>query len=124
MHRVERVEFYYSSEDEPLPKFSVNLEEVFKLLDELAKRGVDAEAIDVSKVRDITSIYHRAISGNKKPSVLYEDGLSFEDWGRKVPILLFYRHANDRVPFDVFPRLEAGKIVGVEEALKKLLESE
>ncbi len=122
MQRIERVEFYYSSEDEPLPEFSVNLDNVFRLLDELSKKGVDAEVIDVSKIRDVTSVYHRAISGEKKPSLLYKEGLTFEDWGKKVPILLCYRHANDRVPSDVFPRQEGDKVISIEEALSKLLE--
>ncbi len=119
MHKIERIEFYYSKDMDTSSEFSVDLDNVIKRLNDLSEKGVDVEIVDLSDIVETASVYHRALSGEHKPAFLNKN-IPFEDWGRKFPLLLCYRHANDRVPFDVYPRYEGERIITIEEALEKI----
>ena len=123
---VRRLEFYYSSVEEPGDAFPCNVGVALALIEELKKHGVQVEAIDTKDIKDRFPIYHRAVSGpsaDKRP-VFGIKGALVEDFGGRVPALLIYE--GDRYPSEVFPRMdkELGRVISVEEALRRELPHE
>jgi hypothetical protein len=119
-----RVVLYYSSAHTPGEQFPCDRTKALSLLAELKAKGIDAEARDVAKQKDLFPDYHRAVTGpsaQKRP-VFGAKGALEEDFGRRVPALLIFE--GDRYPTEVFPRMdrEVNRVLGVEEALERLLQ--
>jgi len=118
-----RVEFCYSSKHAVGEQYPCDVTVARRLLGELRAKGVPAEERDLGEVKNVFLIYHRAVSGPSavKRAVFGMKGALEEDFGRRVPALLIFE--GDRYPTEVFPRMdrELNRVVGVEEALQRLL---
>lgn len=119
-----RIEFYYSSQDTPAETFPCDVQHALYLLEQVRRKGIEAEAIDVTTLQSVFIPYHRSVTGPsaRLRAVFGMKGALEEDFGRRVPALLIYE--GDRYPSQVFPRMDRqqNRIIGVEEALQKLLE--
>ncbi|MBI4591002.1 MAG: hypothetical protein HY725_19420, partial [Candidatus Rokubacteria bacterium] len=118
-----RVVFFYSSGTAPGEQFPCNPRKALSLIDQLNARGVQCEARDLAKQKDVFPDYHKAVTGpsaQKRP-VFGMKGALEEDFGRRVPALMIFE--GDRYPAEVFPRMdrELNRVLGVEEALERLL---
>jgi len=120
---AKRVEFYYSSRQASGEQFPCDLERALALLGRLREKGIEVVARDVAEEKDLFPIYHRAVTGPSaaRRAVFGMKGALEEDFGRRVPALLISE--GDRYPSEVFPRMdrELNRVVGVEEALDRLL---
>lgn len=120
-----RVEFYYSSSHPVGEQFPCDVAAARRLIADLQARGVQAEHRDLGAVTDVFPIYHRAVTGPgaAQRAVFGMKGALAEDFGRRVPALLVFE--GERYPAEVFPRMdrELNRVVGVEEALERLLAS-
>lgn len=118
-----RVELYYSSRQAPGEQFPCNIERALALLGQLREKGIEATARDVAGEKDLFPIYHRAVTGPSaaRRAVFGMKGALEEDFGRRVPALMIFE--GERYPTEVFPRMdrEANRVVGIEEALGRLL---
>lgn len=118
-----RAVLYYSSAHTPGEQFPCDRAKALFLLAELKAKGIDSEARDVAKQKDLFPDYHRAVTGPsaQKRAVFGAKGALEEDFGRRVPALLIFE--GDRYPTEVFPRMdrEVNRVLGVEEALERLL---
>src|SRR6266498_221018 len=119
-----KVEFYYSSKDNPSDRFPVSIDDGLKGLKELDGLGVKTEAVDVSKLDDVFRLYHKALVGPSaaKRAVFGMKGALEADFGRSCPALFVYEDAGDRYPTDAYPRSdrELG-LIGIEAALDELI---
>lgn len=120
-----RVVFFYASGVTPGEQFACDPARALSLLEELRARGVPCEARDVAGQKDLFPDYHKAVTGpsaQKRP-VFGMKGALEEDFGRRVPALMIFE--GDRYPAEVFPRMdrELNRVLGVEEALERLLRS-
>lgn len=118
-----RVLLFYSSSHRSGEQFPCDPKKALSLLDQLKAKGVACEARDLTAAKDVFPDYHRAVTGpsaQKRP-VFGAKGALEEDFGRRVPALLVFE--GDRYPTEVFPRMdrELGRVLGVEEALERLL---
>jgi hypothetical protein len=118
-----RLAFFYSSATVPGEQFPCDPKKALSLLEQLKARGVQCEARDVAKQKDVFPDYHKAVTGpsaQKRP-VFGAKGALEEDFGRRVPALMIFE--GDRYPAEVFPRMdrELNRVLGVEEALERLL---
>lgn len=118
-----RVVLFYSSSHRSGEQFPCDPKKALSLLDQLKAKGVACEARDLTAAKDVFPDYHRAVTGpsaQKRP-VFGAKGALEEDFGRRVPALLVFE--GDRYPTEVFPRMdrELGRVLGVEEALERLL---
>jgi hypothetical protein len=120
-----RVELYYSSKHRPSDAFPFDQARALALLADVRAKEIDAEARDVADVVDVFPIYHKAVTGPSaaKRAVFGMKGALEEDFGRRVPALMVFE--GDRYPAEVFPRMdrELNRVVGVEEALERLVRS-
>ncbi|MEK7364806.1 MAG: hypothetical protein AAB016_12630 [candidate division NC10 bacterium] len=120
-----RVVFFYSSAATPGEQFPCDPKKALSLLEQLRAKGVPCEARDVARQEDVFPDYHKAVTGpsaQKRP-VFGAKGALEEDFGRRVPALMIFE--GDRYPAEVFPRMdrELSRVLGVEEALERLLKS-
>jgi len=118
-----RVVFFYSSAHRPGEQFPCDVKRALSLLDELKAKGVACEARNLTGTKDVFPDYHKAVTGpsaQKRP-VFGMKGALEEDFGRRVPALVIFE--GDRYPTEVFPRMdrELNRVLGVEEALERLL---
>ena len=118
-----RVVLFYSSSHRSGEQFPCDPKKALSLLDQLKTKGIACEARDLAAAKDVFPDYHRAVTGpsaQKRP-VFGAKGALEEDFGRRVPALLVFE--GDRYPAEVFPRMdrELGRVLGVEEALERLL---
>ena len=118
-----RVVFFYSSAATPGEQFPCDPKKALSLLEQLKAKGVPCEARDVARQKDVFPDYHKAVTGpsaQKRP-VFGAKGALEEDFGRRVPALMIFE--GDRYPAEVFPRMdrELSRVLGVEEALERLL---
>lgn len=120
-----RVEFYYSSNHRVGEQFPCDVVAARRLIAELRAKGIQAEQRDLGPVTDVFPIYHKAVTGPSaaERAVFGMKGALEEDFGRRVPALLVFE--GERYPAEVFPRMdrELNRVVGVEEALERLLAS-
>jgi hypothetical protein len=120
-----RVVFFYSSSHRAGEQFPCDSKKALSLLQQLKAKGVACEARDLATAKDVFPDYHKAVTGpsaQKRP-VFGAKGALEEDFGRRVPALMIFE--GDRYPTEVFPRMdrELGRILGVEEAIERLLQS-
>ena len=123
--RAARVEFYYSSQDEPAKQFSCDIAKALALCEHLSGRGMRVLVQDCAHQPVLFKVYNAAVTGpsaSKRP-VFGAKGALEDDMGKTVPALLLYAKDDDRYPHEVFPRTdkELGRLVGVEEALQTLI---
>jgi hypothetical protein len=120
---AKRVEFYYSSSHRAGEQFPCDIAAARTLLAELRAKGIGAEERDLDSSKDVFPVYHKAVTGPSaaRRAVFGMKGALAEDFGRRVPALLIFE--GDRYPAEVFPRMdrELNRVVGVEEALQRLL---
>jgi hypothetical protein len=119
-----KVEFYYSSQDQPSERFPVKVDSVLVKLKELERHHVPTEAIDVSKLDDVFRLYHKALVGpsSAKRAVFGMKGGLEADFGRTCPALYVYEDEADRYPHDAYPRTDTERgLIGVEQAVDELI---
>ncbi len=120
-----KVEFYYSSKDEPVKQFSCDNKKALELCEQLKGKGVNVVAQDCSAQPVAFKTYNAAVTGPSasKRAVFGAKGALEEDMGKTVPALLVFPKDTDRYPEEVFPRSDKdlGRVVGVEEALQNLI---
>jgi len=123
--RVCRVEFYYSSQDEPAKQYHCDIPKVLALCEQLKGKGVAVLVQDCAAVPVSFATYNAAVTGPSvaKRAVFGMKGALQEDMGKAAPALLVFAKEGDRHPDEVFPRSdkELGRLLGVEEALQQLL---
>lgn len=119
-----KVEFYYSSKDEPSMRFPIDIDNALKQLDALKQAGVPVESVDVAGMDDVFRIYHKALVGPsaRKKAVFGMKGGLEPDFGRSCPALYVYEDAAERYPSDAYPRSDLEKgLIGIESALEDLV---
>lgn len=119
-----KVEFYYSSKEEPSKRFPANLDAILKRLEELKQLGVPVEAVDVAEMDDVFRLYHKALVGPsaQKKAVFGMKGGLEADFGRSCPALYVYEDEGARYPSDAYPRSDREKgLIGIEAALEELM---
>jgi hypothetical protein len=119
-----KVEFYYSSKDNPSNRFPVSIDDSLKALKELQQLGVKTEAIDVSQLDDVFRLYHKALVGPNaaKRAVFGMKGALQADFGRTCPALYVYEDAADRYPTDAYPRSDREKgLIAIGAAFEDLI---
>jgi len=120
-----KVEFYYSSKQQPGPQFRCDNKKALDLCEQLKQKGVNVKTQDCGEQPAAFMTYNAAVTGppSAKRAVFGAKGALEEDFGKTVPALLVFDKEGDRYPAEVFPRTdrELDKLVGVEEALQSLL---
>jgi hypothetical protein len=120
-----KLEFYYSSKQQPGPQFRCDNQKALDLCKQLQAKGVTVKIQDTAEQPAAFMTYNAAVTGppSAKRSVFGAKGALEEDFGKTVPALLVFDKEGDRYPSEVFPRTdrELDKLVGVEEGLQNLL---
>ena len=120
-----KVEFYYSSKDEPAKQFFCDNKKALELCENLKGKGVNVKVQDCGETPVAFMTYNAAVTGPSasKRAVFGAKGALEEDMGKTVPALLVFTKEGDRYPEEVFPRSDKdlGRLVGVEEALQNLI---
>ena len=120
-----KVEFYYSSKQEPGPQFRCDNKKALDLVKQLEQKGITVKVQDTAEQAAAFMTYNAAVTGppSAKRAVFGAKGALEEDFGKTVPALLVFEKDADRYPSEVFPRTdrELDKLVGVEEALENLV---
>jgi hypothetical protein len=125
--KAAKVEFYYSSKDEPAKQFFADTKKALHLCDQLKAKGVQVVVQDCAKQPVAFAVYNAAVTGPSaaKRAVFGAKGALEEDMGKTVPAVLVYVKADDKYPTEVFPRTDKdlGRLMGVEEALELLIKN-
>lgn len=120
-----KVEFYYSSKDEPAKQYYCDNTKARELCEQLKSKGVTVVIQDCAQQPVAFKTYNAAVTGPSasKRAVFGAKGALEEDMGKTVPALLLFAKDGDRYPEEVFPRSDKdlGRLVGVEEALQNLV---
>lgn len=123
--RVSRIEFYYSSQDEPAKQYHCDIPKALALCGQLKAKGVAVLVQDCAVAPVSFATYNAAVTGPSvaRRAVFGMKGALQEDMGKAAPALLIFAKEGDRHPEEVFPRSdkELGRLLGVEEALQQLL---
>jgi hypothetical protein len=122
-----KVEFYYSSTQEPGAQFRCDNKKALDLLKQLEQKGITVKIQDTAQQPAAFMTYNAAVTGppSAKRAVFGAKGALEEDFGKAVPALLVFDKDADRYPTEAFPRTdrELDRLVGVEEALQNLLKA-
>ena len=125
--KAAKVEFYYSSKDEPAKNFHCDNKKALELCGQLKAKGVAVAVQDCAMKPVPFATYNAAVTGPSaaKRAVFGAKGALEEDMGKTVPALLVYIKGDDKYPVEVFPRTDKdlGRLVGVEEALQLLIKN-
>jgi len=120
-----KVELYYSSKQEPAKQYSCDNKKAVDLANQLKAKGVNIKIQDCGEQPAAFMTYNAAVTGPSaaKRAVFGTKGALEEEFGKAVPALLVFDKETDRYPTEVYPRMdkEENKLIGVEEALQKLL---
>jgi hypothetical protein len=120
-----RVEFYYSSKQAPAAQFPCDIAKARELCQQLQKKGVNVKVQDCGEQPAGFMTYNAAVTGppSAKRAVFGAKGALEEDFGKTVPALLVFEKEGERYPTEAFPRSDRdlNRVVGVEEALQRLL---
>lgn len=120
-----KVEFYYSSKEEPAKQYYCDNKKALELCQQLKDKGVNIKVQDCADQQAGFMTYNAAVTGppSAKRAVFGTKGALEEEFGRAVPALLLFDKETDRYPSEVYPMTdrELNRLVGVEEALKNLL---
>ena len=120
-----KLEFYYSSKEEPAKQYYCDNKKALELCQQLKDKGVNIKVQDCGEQPAGFTTYNAAVTGpaSAKRAVFGTKGALEEEFGRAVPALLLFDKETERYPVEVFPRMdrELNKLVGVEEALQDLL---
>ena len=125
--KAAKVEFYFSSKDEPAKQYFCDNKKALALCEKLKAKGLPVVAHDCASQPVAFAVYNAAVTGPSaaKRAVFGAKGALEEDMGKAVPALLVYVKAEDKYPVEVFPRTDKdlGRLVGVEEALELLIKN-
>jgi len=125
--KAAKVEFLYSSKDEPAKQFFCDNKKALLLCEQLKAKGVQVAVQDCATKPVSFAVYNAAVTGPSaaKRAVFGAKGALEEDMGKTVPAVLVYAKADDKSPMEVFPRSDKdlGRIMGVEEALELLIKN-
>jgi hypothetical protein len=125
--KAAKVEFYYSSKNEPAKNFHCDNKKALDLCGQLKAKGVHVVVQDCASQPVAFATYNAAVTGPSaaKRAVFGAKGALEEDMGKTVPALLVYVKDGDKYPAEVFPRTDKdlGRLVGVEEALQLLIKN-
>ena len=120
-----KLEFYYSSKEEPAKQYSCDNKKALELCQQLTDKGVNIKVQDCGQEPASFTTYNAAVTGpaSAKRAVFGTKGALEEEFGRAVPALLHFDKETDRYPSAVYPMMdrELNRLVGVEEALQNLL---
>lgn len=120
-----KVEFYYSSKDEPAQQYHCDNKKALELCQKLKDKGVNVKVQDCGEQPTGFMTYNAAVTGpaSAKRAVFGTKGALEEDFGRRVPALLVFDKEGDRYPVEVYPRMDRdlNRLIGPEEALQDLL---
>ena len=120
-----KVELYYSSKHEPAKQYSCDNKKAVDLANQLKGKGVNIKIQDCGEQPAAFMTYNAAVTGPSaaKRAVFGTKGALEEEFGKAVPAVLVFDKETDRYPTEVYPRMdkEENKLIGVEEALQKLL---
>ncbi len=123
--KAAKIEFYYSTKDEPAKQYFCDNKKALALCDLLKAKGVNVAVQDCGSKAAAFATYNAAVTGPTaaKRAVFGAKGALEEDFGKGVPALLVYGKPDDKYPQEVFPRSdkELSRLVGVEEALQMLV---
>jgi len=120
-----KVELYYSSKQEPAKQYACDNKKAVDLANQLKAKGVNITIQDCGEQPAAFMTYNAAVTGPSaaKRAVFGTKGALEEEFGKAVPALLVFDKETDRYPSEVYPRTdkEENKLIGVEEALQRLL---
>ncbi|MGH7382568.1 MAG: hypothetical protein ACREKR_10140 [Candidatus Methylomirabilales bacterium] len=120
-----KVEFYYSSKQEPAKQYACDNTKAVDLANQLKAKGVNIKIQDCGEQPAAFMTYNAAVTGPSaaKRAVFGTKGALEEEFGKAVPALLVFEKDGDRYPTEVYPRMdkEENKLIGPEEALQNLL---
>ncbi|MEA3509601.1 MAG: hypothetical protein U9R33_03945 [candidate division NC10 bacterium] len=120
-----KVEFYYSSKDEPAKQYLCDNKKALDLCSQLQAKGVNVKVQDCGEEAASFMTYNAAVTGPSaaKRAVFGTKGALEEEFGKAVPALLVFDKEGERYPTEVYPRMdkEQNKLIGPEEALQNLL---
>jgi hypothetical protein len=120
-----KVELYYSSKHEPAKQYFCDNTKAVDLANQLKAKGVNIKIQDCGEQPASFMTYNAAVTGPSaaKRAVFGTKGALEEEFGKAVPALLVFDKETDRYPSEVYPRTdkEENKLIGVEEALQRLL---
>ncbi|MFQ5881166.1 MAG: hypothetical protein ACE5I9_01655 [Candidatus Methylomirabilales bacterium] len=120
-----KVEFYYSTKDEPAKQYYCDNKKTLELCSQLQAKGVNVKVQDCGEQPAAFMTYNAAVTGPSaaKRAVFGTKGALEEEFGKAVPALLVFDKETDRYPVEVYPRMdkELNKLIGPEEALQNLL---
>ena len=120
-----KLEFYYSSKEEPAKQYFCDNKKALELCQQLKDKGVNIKVQDCGEQAAAFTTYNAAVTGpaSAKRAVFGTKGALEEEFGRAVPALLLFDKETDRYPVEVYPMMdrELNKLVGVEEALQNLV---
>jgi hypothetical protein len=120
-----KVELYYSSKHEPAKQYFCDNTKAVDIANQLKAKGVNIKIQDCGEQPASFMTYNAAVTGPSaaKRAVFGTKGALEEEFGKVVPALLVFDKETDRYPSEVYPRTdkEENKLIGVEEALQRLL---
>lgn len=120
-----KVEFYYSSKQEPAKQYYCDNKKALELCNQLQAKGVNVKVQDCGEQPAAFMTYNAAVTGPaaSKRAVFGTKGALEEEFGKAVPALLLFDKETDRYPVEVYPRMdrELNRLIGCEEALQNLL---
>jgi hypothetical protein len=120
-----KVELYYSSKHEPAKQYFCDNTKALDIANQLKAKGVNIKIQDCGEQPASFMTYNAAVTGPSaaKRAVFGTKGALEEEFGKVVPALLVFDKETDRYPSEVYPRMdkEENKLIGVEEALQRLL---
>ena len=98
-----KVEFYYSSKDEPAKQFFCDNKKALELCEKLKGKGVPVKVQDCGATPVAFMTYNAAVTGPSasKRAVFGAKGALEEDMGKAVPALLVFTKDGDRYPEEV-----------------------
>jgi hypothetical protein len=120
-----KVELYYSTKHEPAKQYFCDNKKAVDVANQLKAKGVNIKIQDCGEQPAAFMTYNAAVTGPSaaKRAVFGTKGALEEEFGKVVPALLVFDKETDRYPSEVYPRMdkEENKLIGVEEALQRLL---
>jgi hypothetical protein len=129
---IRRLVYCFSSGISPFrEEANAGLEEVPGLLEEARRQGIDVEEVDLSKqdeekrrglYEQAAAVAIRSHCGIRKIFGSRRRGYG-PHFGREVPALLVYR-GEERIPAEVYPCRQKGRVMSIRDFLKGLLEGE
>jgi hypothetical protein len=123
--RFEKVKFFYSTGEESGELYPCDNAKALEQLNELEAKGVQVEVVDIASGVDVFRDYHAACNAPPMPkrAVFGAKGATEENFGKDVSCLSCFTKADDKKPFEVFPRMDRdlSKLVTPNDAIDLIL---